>query len=65
MIRDLKTNNLLISVKLKSGKLFEYKDIPSNPIGEHERIISFWNNGKIRAYPLHDIEYYEIIPQEE
>jgi hypothetical protein len=64
MIRDPEMNNLVISVKLKSGKLYEYKDISSKPMGDYERTVSFWHNGKIRAYPLQDIEYYEIIPHD-
>ena len=64
MIRDPETDVLCINVKLKSGELFKNKDITSKPLGDNERIISFWNDGKVRAYPLKDIEYFELVPEE-
>lgn len=65
MIRNADSNNLSINVKLKTGELFENKDIPSSPYGQHETIVSFWKGAVIRVYPLVDIEYYELVPQKD
>lgn len=64
MIKDPKTEDFSINVKLKTGEFFENKDVTNAPMGEHERWISFWENGRIRAYPYQDVEYYELIPNE-
>jgi hypothetical protein len=65
MIRDTDSNNFTINIKLKTGELFENKDIPSSPCGQHETIVSFWIGAVIRVYPLVDIEYYELVPQKD
>lgn len=63
MIIMPETQNFSINVKLKTGELFKNKDITNTPMGEHERWVSFWHNGNVRAYPYQDVEYYELIPQ--
>ncbi len=63
MIRIPENRQLLMNVKLKSGEMFENKDITDSPFGEHERLVCFWNGDKIRVYPMHDIEYLELVPQ--
>lgn len=65
MIVDPETTQFKVNVKLKDGNLFSNHDIPSIPISDHERIFSFWVGNKIRTYPINDIEYFELIPQEE
>lgn len=62
MIKIPETQDFSINVRLKSGELFENKNITNSPMGEHERWISFWEDGKIRVYPCQDVEYYELIP---
>lgn len=62
MIRVPETDQILINVKLKSGELFEGKDMTNQPMGEHERWVSFWHDDRIRVYPMRDIEYWELIP---
>lgn len=61
MIRnfDNYNENILINVKLKSGEFFEKMDISSAPLGQNERMVSFWIDGKIRVYPMCDVEYFE------
>jgi hypothetical protein len=61
MVKDPDSSNLTINVKLKTGELFENKDMPSNPLGNHETIVSFWVGNVIRVYPLTNIEYYEFV----
>jgi hypothetical protein len=62
MIKMPESDQFVINVKLKNGELFRQKDITNAPMGEHERWVSFWNDGKIRAYPAEDVKYYELVP---
>jgi len=64
MLKTVKTRQFLLNVKIKNGRLFEAKDIPTSFLSDHERWIAFWHNGRIRAYPIQDVEYYELVPQE-
>ena len=64
MFKMPETQQFVINVKLKSGEFFEQKDITNSPMGEHETWVSFWHEGKIRAYPSIDIEYYELVQQD-
>ena len=63
MIRDPETDVFTINVKLKTGEFFTDKDIPNNPNGDQERMISFWHEDKLRVYPLENVEYYELVPE--
>ena len=63
MIKSLDTDNIVITVKLKNGELFENRDVPTSPFGDHEAVVSFWNECKLMVYPISDVEYVEIIPQ--
>lgn len=65
MIIDPSDENFTINVKLKDGTLFSNHDFPSQPVGEHEKIICFWIKNKLRSYPLNEVEYYEFVPQKE
>lgn len=61
MMRDpLNWENMVVTVKLKTGHIFRDKDITSGFSGNTERVISFWHNDSVRVYPLQDIEYYEL-----
>lgn len=64
MIRELKTKEFSINVKLKSGAFFENRDIPNSPFGEYERMVSFWHNDKLRVYSIEEVEFCELIPEE-
>jgi hypothetical protein len=63
MIKDLDCTDIQLTVKLKNGELFENKDVPPSPFGEHEKVVSFWHEDVLRSYPMSSVEYVEIIPQ--
>lgn len=65
MIRmpDMK-RNVSITVKLKNGEIYKNKDITNQPFGEHNIVVSFWHDDKLRAYPIDDVEYYELFFEE-
>lgn len=65
MIRDIDTDQFKINVKLKTGHSFEGMDMPPNPTGQYDRIVSFWYNGKMRCYPLGEVEFFEFVPDKE
>lgn len=59
-IKDIAvTANLCMNVRLKTGEHFSCKDIPSDPFHVPGMVV-FWYSGKIRAYPLADVEYLEM-----
>ena len=56
MIREPQSGrNVLISVYLKNGDVFENKDVPTQPAGEHEKVISFWDGDSIVVYPISEV----------
>ena len=61
-MNDFKTEDMKINVKLKSGEYFQKKDVPEQPFGDFETTVSFYNRGKVRIYPMADVEYCELIP---
>jgi hypothetical protein len=61
MIREFpETENMQINVFLKSGKTFMNKDIPSNCMEMMSRTITFWDDEKLKVYPIESIEHLEI-----
>lgn len=52
--------NLKINVVLKSGKSFLGKDVPPKPLGEHERVISFWDDNAIMCFPMEQVLYFSL-----
>lgn len=59
-IKDITgTENIKINVILRDGTQFIGKDITPKPMGEHDRVISFWDERKLKAYPLDLVEYFE------
>jgi hypothetical protein len=55
-VRSPKGLNLVIDVHLKNGEKFIAKDIPMEPFGKYERMVSFWHDDKVVVYPLTDVE---------
>jgi hypothetical protein len=47
-----------VSVYLKNGERWEYKDIPIQPTGEYEKVISFFDDDNLIVYPLDQVEKY-------
>lgn len=63
MVRELSSmQSLTINVTLKDGTLFHGMDIPSNPFGQHERVVSFWVGDVIRMYPMSEVAFVELVP---
>ena len=54
-------NNLELNVFLKNGKTFLNKDVPNQPMGKNERVVSFWNDDRLMVYPMEQIDHIEII----
>jgi len=54
------SENLVMNVKLKNGQFFERCDIPERPFGENEQVVAVWLDGKIRMFPLRDVEFCEL-----
>ena len=65
MIRLPEVNSFKINVKLKDGTMFSGKDTIYKPFGESEKLISFWIDDVIRIYPMEQVNYIELIPEEE
>ena len=61
MIRELPMENVLVTVVLKNGEVYEKCDIPGSPTGEVGNLVCFWTDGKLRAYPIADIKYIDFI----
>lgn len=62
MIREPKNlQNMKINVTLKDGNFFRNKDIPPQPFGNHERMVSFWLGDVLRSYPMSEVEYVEFV----
>jgi hypothetical protein len=49
-----------INVYLRDGCKFIDKRIPDQPMGEHERVISFWEGDVLKVYPLDLVQRYEF-----
>ncbi len=60
MIKNLKNQEVMkINVYLRDGSKFIGKDITNQPMGEHDRIISFWDGNIIKIYPLDLVQRFE------
>lgn len=61
MIKSFKNpENLKVNVFLKNGKSFLDKDITLKPLGEYERIISFWDDGAVKCIPIERVSCFEF-----
>ena len=62
MIRTVENEeNLQLNIFLKNGDSFMKKDIPDNPFGQNEKVVSFWNEGKLMMYPMDQVEHIELL----
>ena len=61
MIKVPEGMEISINVFLKNGEKYLGKDITNQPLGEHEKLVSFWHEGKIRTYPIRQVEYFEFV----
>lgn len=53
MIKDLSAHDdLTITVTLLSGIVYAKKDTPSQPFGDHDRFVSFWDGDDLVVIPL-------------
>jgi hypothetical protein len=64
MIRDSDQKNLVVTVITVFGKIYSKCNIPSNPMGNHERVISFWDADRLMVFPLENVEYFYFSEQE-
>lgn len=56
------TVNVVISVFLKNGEKWVNMDIPEQPLGDHERTVTFWKDeNTLVAYPMDEVKKYEIV----
>lgn len=51
---------IVMTVKLKTGETFEGCDLSQNPFGEHDRVVAVWIGDKIRVFPMGDVEFCEM-----
>lgn len=65
MIRDPEIAKLKIDVYVKTGPIYKNCDITSSPMGQHERVISFWHDSRVYVYPLDRIDHYEFHEEED
>lgn len=62
MIRNPENHeNLTLNVFLKNGEEFLGKDATNQPLGDNERVVSFWNDGKLVVYPMEQVDHIEMI----
>jgi hypothetical protein len=54
-------DNLCISVYLKDGTSYLEKDIPPQPFGKNDTIVSFWYNDKLVGIPMSEVSRVELI----
>jgi hypothetical protein len=48
-----------ITVYLKNGTVYEHKDITGSPLGETERLLSFWEeDGNLLVVPMEQVHYF-------
>lgn len=47
--------DITISVYLKNGEEYLYKDITSDPFGNREAMVGFYHNDKFRIYPISEV----------
>lgn len=63
MIKDLTDfENLSMNVMMKDGTKFEGMDIPSRPLGDNEKFVTFWIGDVVRMYPVAEVAYVELVP---
>ena len=56
------TENITINVFLKSGDIHVGMDITNKPLGENERVVSFWSDeNTVVTYPLEQVERFEFV----
>jgi len=54
------TENTKITVCMKDGTRYVKMDVPEQPFGKNERLISFWvNDTTVRTVPIKDVEYID------
>ena len=51
--------NMKVNVFLKDGTELLGKDVTPQPMGEHERVVSFWDGDVIKVYPFDLVERLE------
>ena len=52
--------NVKINVKLKNGDEYLDKDVPETPLGQHDRIVSFWHQGSVRIIPMAEVQHVDL-----
>ena len=56
------TENISLNVFLKNGEIYVGKDITNQPLGEHDRVVSFWRDeNTVVTYPLEQVERFEFV----
>jgi len=66
MIKEAENaETIRINVVLKDGTEFLAKDIPAQPLGEHETLVSFWHRGVLRIHPMSEVKYFEFTFEKE
>lgn len=61
MVRNPVSEDISINVFLINGEKFINKDIPQTPLGETERVLSFWDDDKLAMYPMSQVSKIELV----
>lgn len=62
MIRDLPadSNRITLTVTLLSGIVYANKDTPSQPFGDHDKFVAFWDDDDLITIPLNLVSKVKI-----
>lgn len=55
-IKDVLSKNIVADVWTIDGLYYESCDIPSRPLGDHDRVFSFWRGEDLMVIPIHQIK---------
>lgn len=61
MVKNPTSEDMSINVFLKNGEEFTNRDIPQAPFGEFEKVVYFWDNGKLVMYPISQVSKIELV----
>lgn len=52
--------NVTMSVLLKNGRQYKKMDITSQPSGQYERVLSFWDGDIVKVFPMGEVAEYHL-----
>ena len=53
--------NLKLNIFLKNGEVFNNKNTTNQPMGECEKVVSFWHDEKLVVYPMAQVDHIEMV----